>query len=159
MTDTASLGSARPTVRVEGQQRAVIDNGIVAMRMREAVGGLSSLELKISDWSSRQDGSAGFSFADETTLKLGSAIKVYAGATLVPQEIFDGIATALEIETGPDAAPTFAVLAEDKLQHARKTRRSRLIENVSPADLVRRVAGDHGLQAQVRDGLDRPVTT
>jgi phage protein D len=153
------LQSARPTVRIDGQQRPVIDAGVIAMRMREAVGGLSSLELKITDWRSHDDGGAGFAFADEATVKLGSAIKVYAGATLEPQEIFDGVATALEIETGPDAAPTFAVLAEDKLQHARKTRRSRVIADVSPADLVRLIASDHRLDADVRDGLDQPVGT
>jgi phage protein D len=51
------------------------------------------------------------------------------------------------------------VLAEDRLQRARKTRRSRVIENVTPADLVRTIASDHGLKAQLRDGLDRPATT
>jgi len=157
MTSIAETGHARPTVRVDGRQSALIDANVVAMRMREAIGGLSSLELKVSDWTSRIDGSADFGFADEAIVKLGAAIKVYTGMTLAPQEIFDGIATALEIEAGPDAAPTFAVLAEDKLQRARKTRRSRVFENMSPADVVRRIASDHGLEAQVRDGLDRPV--
>jgi uncharacterized protein len=158
-TDIASTGSARPTVHIDGRKRAVIDNGVIAMRMREAVGGLSSLELRISDWASHADNGAGFTFANEAIVKLGSAIKVYAGVTGEPQAIFDGVVTALEIEAGPEAAPTFAVLAEDKLQRARKTRRSRIFENMNPAALVKRIATDHGLEAQVRDGLDQPITT
>jgi hypothetical protein len=147
-TDIASTGSARPTVHIDGRKRAVIDNGVIAMRMREAVGGLSSLELRISDWASHADNGAGFTFANEAIVKLGSAIKVYAGVTGEPQAIFDGVVTALEIEAGPEAAPTFAVLAEDKLQRARKTRRSRIFENMNPAALVKRIATDHGLEAQ-----------
>jgi phage protein D len=158
MADIANTANAGPTVFVDGQQRPAIDRAIVAMRMREAVGGLSSLELKILD-TSPADGGRGFTFANETLLKLGSAIKVCSGRKGKPQEIFDGVATALEIETGPDANPTFTVLAEDKLQRARKTRRSRVFENMNPAELVRRIASDHGLDAQVRDGLDRPTTT
>ena len=158
MTDVAISGNAGPTVFVDGQKSQTINGAIVGMRMHETVGGLSSLELKIWD-RSPEHGGTGFTFADERILKLGSAIKVCVGRKGGPQELFDGVASALEIETGPEATPTFAVLAEDKLQRARKTRRSRVIENVTPADLVRSIASDHGLKAQLRDGLDRPATT
>ena len=74
-------------------------------------------------------------------------------------EVFDGHVTALEAEVGPSTAPLFTLLAEDRLFKARKTRRSRTFDEVTPADIVRTIAGDHGLTPEVRDGLDAPTGT
>jgi phage protein D len=153
------LYSARPTVRVDGAQNDRIDAAMCEMRLREQVGGLSSAELRFFDSVAKSDGTAAFAFADGKVLKLGAEVRLYAGDAATPQEIFRGNVSALETEAGMDAPPSFAVLAEDALQKARRSRRSASYVDKSPADVVRAVAGRLGIQVTVNDGLDAPVCT
>ncbi len=69
-----------------------------------------------------------------------------------PTEIFRGRITALAAEFPQDAPPELVVYAEDALQSARLARKSRLFEAMHVADVVRQVAGEHGLTPVV-DGL------
>jgi phage protein D len=157
--DNPATVSARPTIRISGQELPLLTQNISSLRMTEALGGLSTLELTLVDVLSLPSGDAGYGATADSPLKLGAAIKVYMGATDMPQEVFDGVITAMEAEVGPDTPPLFTLLAEDKLFKARKTRRSRTFENASPADIVRAIAADHGLTPEVRDGLDAPTST
>src|SRR5260221_8536319 len=159
LDETLRVISARPTIRLDGQELPLLTQNIVKLRMREAMGGLSTLELVLVDILSHPDGHADYGATAESPLKLGAALKVYMGESAEPQEIFDGFVTAMEAEVGPSSAPTFTLLAEDRLFKARKTRRSRTFEDMSPADIVRAIAGDYGLTPEVRDGLDAPTAT
>jgi phage protein D len=127
--------------------------------MRERAGGLSSLEVQVTDWLSPPGGPPGYGATSGSPLKLGAKIKVYMGPTTGPQEIFDGMITAIEGEVGPDAPPSFTILAEDGLWKARRSRKSATFENMSPADVVKKLASANGLTPQVGDGLDQPVRT
>ena len=50
----------------------------------------------------------------------------------------------------PDGGPpTITVLAEDRLQDLRMTRRSRSFEKATLADVARRIAGEHGLEPRI----------
>lgn len=155
--DDLRLYSARPTVRVAGLAMPVVDAALEGMVMREAVGGLSTLELSLTDWSSTPDGRAGFAAVGDNPLTLGAAIEVYAGDAQAPRQIFAGRITAVEGEMRRAAPPLFTVLAEDALFAARRVRRRRSFEGRTPADLIRQVAQDHGLRADV-DGLDAPAS-
>lgn len=159
MTRTVRLISARPTLRVDGSQNDRIDAAMCEMRLREQVGGLSSAELRFYDTVGGSDGRQTFAFADGRVLKLGAELRLYAGATTTPQEIFRGRISALESEAGLDTKASFAVLAEDALQKARRSRRSATYEDKSPADVVRAVADRLGIAVNVADGLDEPVCT
>lgn len=154
---SVQLVSARPTIRVGEQAFPLLSANITRMRMTEAAGGLSSIEITFTDWLSHPDGTAGYGATSGSPLKLGAKIKVYAGATSQPQEIFSGMITAIEGEVGGSSPPTFTILAEDGLWKARKTRRTRTFEDAAPADIARRIAQDHGLTPEIRDGLDQPV--
>src|SRR3954453_1808693 len=143
--DNPSAVSARPTIRIGEQELPLMTPNILRLRMREALGGLSTLELAVADILSFADRSVGYGATADSPIKLGAAIKVYMGAADAPQEIFDGFITAVEAEVGPDVGPMFTMLAGDKLFKAPKTRRARTFENASPADIVRTIAGDHGL--------------
>lgn len=149
--------SARPTVRIAGQALPLLSANIARMAMRERQGGLSSLELVLYDVLSFDDGSAGYGATAGSPLQLGVDIAIYAGETETPQEIFHGTVTAIEAEAGPHTSPLFTMLAEDRLWKARRTRKSRVFDQSSPADIARRIAGDHGLRPEIRDGLDEPV--
>lgn len=152
------LVSARPTIRINETEYPLLSANIERMRMREAVGGLSTLELAFTDWLSQPDGSAGYGATSGSPLQLGAKIKLYAGAQMGPQEIFAGAITALEAEVGTEAAPAFVILAEDALFTARRMRKSRTFEDQSPADVVRTIASGIGLTPEIRE-LEAPIRT
>lgn len=150
--------SARPTVRVGGQRLPLLSANLARFKMRESLGGMSSLELSAYDVLSFSDG-AGFGATRASPLRLGAEIKIYAGDTAEPQEIFDGAVTAVEAEAGSHTTRLFTVLAEDRLFKLRRKRRSRVFEDKSPADVVRAIARDHSLKAGFGEGFDKPVAS
>ena len=157
LDDPTAVHSTLPTVEIDGMSYPLVSANIVALRVREATGGLSSLEMSVLDWVARPDGSAGFASDAGTPLALGKGIRVFMGpAELGAGEIFDGQITAIEAETRWGAPPLLTVLAEDRLFAARRKRRSRSFEQVSPKDIASTIAEDHGLTAEVRDGLTDP---
>jgi phage protein D len=132
--------SARPTLRVDGQDEESVATLLQSMLMHEQEGGLSSVELAFVDWGLRPDGSVGPVLDDERVLKLGAQVQVYAGEAAAPTEIFKGRIGALEYAFDTQGAPRLIVHAEDGAMRARLTRRSEVYENQSLADIVRTVA-------------------
>lgn len=153
-----SVYSARPTLRVNGQEDARVSELLLAMRMEEAEGGLSSLELRFSNIAATGDGGAELAFDAGSTLRLGAEIGVYAGDAAAPREIFLGKVSAIEMVCEFGQPPELRVLAEDALSVARRGRRSKVYRDMAPADVVNAVARELGLAAQV-DGLTAPVAT
>ena len=139
----------RPVVEIDGQRFDKVDDLLLALDMREHEGGLSALELRFSNIASDADGGADYAFEDETEIRLGSTVTVYAGDNTEPQEIFRGVITGLEAEFSGSAPPELLVLAEDRLQQARMARRTQLYSDMSVADIARQIAQRLGLQAQV----------
>ena len=156
--DDPTVRIFRPTVEVGGQRLPLLSANIMRMRMTEQLGGMSSLELVLVDVLSQPDGTGGFGATAGSPLKLGAAIRIFGGSDEAAQELFDGAVTAIEAETSPTQSPLFTVLAEDRLFRLRRRRRSRVFENVAPADIVKAIAQDHGLTPDVRD-LDAPSGT
>ncbi len=151
-----AVTNSRPTLRVDNQEFAKLDQLLLAMEMTEGEGGLSSLELRLSNFASDPSGGADFAFEDGTILKLGATIAVYSGATGSPQEIFQGVITGLEAEFPEGAPPELVVLAEDALQQARMHRRTKIHNNTSIANLARDLASQLSLTPVVT-GLTDPI--
>jgi phage protein D len=141
----SAIYSARPTLRLSGQEDARVTELLIAMKMAEREGGMSALELRFSNWASTRDGGAEIAFPADAKLRLGAAIEVYAGDETEPREIFRGKITGLEADFKTSAPPELTVLAEDGLQSARLARRSKIYDRQSPADIVRAIAADLGL--------------
>lgn len=150
--------AARPTLRFGGEEDRVASELLQSLRMEEGEGGLRSLGLVLSNWASTADNDAGPAFPDGRRLRLGAAIEVYVGDQTEPREVFRGTITAVEERYRAGNAPEIAVLAEDALQRARLARRSRTFRDRSPADVVRAVAAELGLQPVIA-GLTAPVAT
>ncbi len=150
--------STRPTVEIGGMDYPMLNANIQSVRMQESTGGLSVAELTVTDWVARADGSVGFGGDAGSPLVLGAGLRIFMGAAAVHAgEIFDGQIIAVESEIGQDTPPMITVIAEDRLFSARRKRQSRILEQKSPADIARQIADDHGLEAEVRDGLDGPT--
>jgi phage protein D len=126
------------------------------MEMREGEGGLSAIELRFSNVASDPEGGAALAFEDESILALGSRITVYTGDEGTPQEVFSGVVTGFEAEFSEHGPPELLVLAEDRFQQARMTRRTAIHRDFSIADLVQELASRLGIQAVVT-GLDETL--
>ncbi|WP_457442286.1 phage late control D family protein [Roseateles sp. P5_E4] len=136
--------SARPTLRVDGQALPALDDLVRTFSVTEAEGGMSSLSLGMGNWG-MVGGSLGLVFDAGGPIKLGARVQLYAGETAGPTEIFDGQIHAIEASGSVGAPPSLLVLAEDKLFAARMKRRSKSHVDSSLEDVVRAIAGDHGL--------------
>lgn len=150
--------SARPTLRLAGQADERVSELLNTMRVEESEGGMTTAELRLSNWISNTQGGAESAFEDGSRLALGTAIEVYVGDETQPREIFRGVISGLEFVAEAGAPPELTVLAEDDLGKARLARRSKIYTDVSPADVVTQVANELGLRPSV-DGLNEPVAT
>ncbi len=150
--------SAQPTVRINAQEYPKVSESILAMEMVEQDGGMSALELRLSNVVSDPNGGANLAFEDNQILKLGATIALYAGDATAPQEIFQGAITGLEIDFPESGPPDLTILAEDVFQRARMARQSKVHTDVSIADLARQLASQLSL-TPVITGLTQPIGT
>jgi phage protein D len=137
--------SPRPTIRINEQEFSRARELVIAMDMKEQEGGLSALELRLSNVASDPQGSAGYAFEDEEEMSLGATISIFSGDATEPQEIFRGIITGLEAEFPDRSPPELLILAEDRLQAARMTRRTQTYRDLSLSDLATTVASNLGI--------------
>jgi phage protein D len=144
-----AIYSARPTVRIDAQEERRLSELVISMSMTEHVGGLSSLELRLSNVASDPEGGADLAFETSDVVRLGARIAIYTGDESAPQEIFQGMITGLEAEFGEESPPELLVLAEDLLQSARMTRRTAIYDDPSLADLATEIANRLGLSPVV----------
>ena len=158
MSETAlsefGVYSARPTVRINEQEYPKVSELIRAMEMTEAEGGLSALELRLSNWASNPEGKASLAFDDDQIVKMGATIAVYSGDLDNPQEIFRGKITGLEADFPEDDAPELTVLAEDAFQAARMARRTKYHETLTIAGFARDLAGQLSLKPVINGFSD-----
>lgn len=149
------LYATSPTIEFGGQSYPLVQQNLVQMRMREALGGLSSLELSFVD-AVEEGGTSHYAAGAGSPLELGAGVRVFGGAHEVgAPEIFDGQVTALEAEIREGRPPLITVLAEDRLFPARRRRRTRLFEEQKLGDVISDIGGDYGLTPEVRDGIDQ----
>ena len=149
---------ARPTVRFNGEEDIRASELVLSLRMEEHEGGMSTLELRLSNVASTTDGGAELAFGPDSKLKLGVPIEIYTGDEAQPREIFRGHVTAIEGDFRIGSPPELTVLAEDALARARMTRRSKTYSDKAPADVARAIASDLGLRPVIA-GLDSPTGT
>jgi uncharacterized protein len=146
----APLVVARPAIVVDGDELPALSDAMIALRVHESVDELPSCELTLGNRGSK-DGRVTFRWFDRDILDFGKALGVRIAGTTA----FDGKVTALEAQFPEGGEAALTVLAEDRLQELRMTRRTRTFEDSSDADVARRIASDHGLTADV--SLDGPT--
>jgi len=145
-----ALATARPTIRLAGRENESLAAGMLGLRVEETVQGISQCELSVGN-NGPVGGGPGFLYFDRKELDFGKAL----GISLSGTSVFDGRITALEGHFPEGAPSTVTVLAEDRLQDLRMTRRTRTFSDVTDAAVVREIAGDHALTADVQ--LDGPT--
>ncbi|MEZ4639650.1 MAG: hypothetical protein R2856_32605 [Caldilineaceae bacterium] len=143
---------ARPTIRINEDAYALLNELLLGMRMTESEGGLSALELRFSNWASDTTGGANYAFEDGDILALGAAISVYAGDERSPQRDLPRRHHRAGSRLPAADHPRSPSWPRTRLQRLRLARRSKTYENVSIADIANQIA-QAGIQANV-DGFE-----
>lgn len=141
---TSGLRVSRPSVLIGGQEDLTLAQGLLQLTICESVHGLYHGELRFGNWGPTQN-QIDFLYFDRKKLDFGKAVQVKVDDS----KLFDGRISALEGKFNEGSPPEIAVLVEDRFQDLRMTQRTRSFEDVSDADVMKRIAQDHGLQSQV----------
>jgi uncharacterized protein len=144
MAEPEALQSSRPKISIGGSESSSLTGGLLRLRVREDVHGLANCEAEFGNWGPKGDQSD-FLFFDRSTLDFGKQLKVTVGDSAV----FSGRITGIEGRYPNGNSPSIVVLAEDKFQDLRMTRRTRTFANVSDSSVFSHIAGDHGLTPDV----------
>lgn len=136
---------SRPTFVVDGQARSQLADGLLSMSIVEDVAGLYRCEATFGNWGARSGSTLDYLYFDRSLLDFGKGFVV----KLANDTLFEGAITAIEGQFPAGRAPEVTVLAEDRLQDLRMTRRTRTFTDQDDAAVIRQIAGDHGLTADV----------
>jgi phage protein D len=151
MPGNAAIIAARPTILVENTIQLRLIEGLLDLLIVENTSGLYRCEAIFGNWGTIQN-RTDFLYFDRTLLDFGTAFKVVIGA----DTIFDGRIVGIEAHFPSGGAPELVVLAEDRLQDLRMTRRTRTFppglpaeQVITDAQVIKQIASEHGLEAQV----------
>jgi len=151
------LYGARPALTLAGARQPALEAGLLSMSVEEDVTGMARCEATFGNWGATGSG-VGFVAFDRSVLDFGAKLAVSIGGGAAAAQVFDGRISALEGRFPKSRPPEILVLAEDRLQDLRQTRRSRVFEEMSVADVIRAIAADHGLSPQIdMDGPQYPA--
>jgi phage protein D len=141
---TTGLKSSRPAIFVGGQENGPLAGGLLELLIVENTQGLYRCEAKFGNWGETNN-TIGFLYFDRSLLDFGKDFQIKLGS----DSIFNGKIMGLEASFPEGQAPEISVLAEDRFQDLRMTRRTRTFGDVSDADVINQVANEHGLSPSV----------
>ncbi|MCG8459190.1 MAG: hypothetical protein MI919_23180 [Holophagales bacterium] len=156
---TSALYPARPSFALDGTDDPDLAQGLLSLSVEETTDGLFRCEACFGNWGSTS-GDPGFLYFDRRVLDFGKSLSVEMGADATAGKVFEGRIMALEGRFPDDRPPELMVLAEDRFQDLRMTRRSRTFEDMSDSEVIEEIAGEHGLEPEVDvDGPTYAVLT
>lgn len=135
--------SARPAIEIDGQRNDTLASGLLDLQIVDSADGMARCELIFGNWGSPDK--PGFQYFGRDLLEFGKALKV----RLNDSTLFEGRISAITASFPDGGTPQVGVCGEDRLQDLRMTRRTRSFADASLADVLRRIAADHGLQPQL----------
>jgi phage protein D len=144
MPSTSAFIAAAPMVNIGGEDKPDLATQLLEMVVREDTLGLYGCEATFGNWGT-VGGRIGFRYFDRALLDFGKPFKI----TLGDATLFDGRVMGLRAEFPEGAPPRIEVIADDRLQDLRMTRRTRTFADQSDADLMRTIASDHALTADI----------
>ncbi len=144
MPNDAGLIVARPTLSVSGTDRPELAEALLGLLVVEDIDGLARCEALFGNWGEK-NGQIDYLYFNRDLLEFGKPMVVKLGTDIV----FEGRIMALEGRFPEGRAPEIQVLAEDRFQDLRMTRRTRTFTDLTDAALFQNLARDHGLTPQV----------
>jgi Bacteriophage probable baseplate hub protein len=140
---TPPVRGARPSIEINGQRDATLTSALMSLLVLDGADGLARCELTFGNWGGAER--AGFQHFGRQQLEFGKTLKITLDAAM----LFEGRISAITAKFPDGGPPQVGVCAEDRLQDLRMTRRTRTFADASLGDVLRRIAGDHGLQPDV----------
>lgn len=138
------LVSPRPTIHVGGEEIAKLRDGLNSLSITENTSGLYRCEASFCNWGNVND-KADFLYFDRRTLDFGKTFEIKRD----DNTLFNGKIMGLEANYPAGQAAQISVLAEDRFQDLRMTRRTRTFVDVTDGDVFNQIANDHGLSPTV----------
>jgi len=148
---TRGFYAAQPGLRVSGNAEPALEENLLSLLVEETTAGLYRCEATFQNWGP-VGGEVDYLYLDRQLLDFGSPFEVVAGSDEAEHRIFHGRITGLEAVFPGERAPEVTVLAEDRFQDLRMTRRTRTFEESSAADVIRQIADNHSLRAEIDIG-------
>lgn len=141
------LYDSTPAISVGGSARGELSRDVTELLIEEDGQGLRRLSMRLNALGPQRQGrDEQLLYLDGAVLDFGSELKVALGAGATT--VFEGKVSALELSMTQSETPEVRVLAEDKLMLLRMRHRFCTYEDMSDADILQQIAGQHGLQAQ-----------
>jgi uncharacterized protein len=139
----------RPRLRINGKAVDNLGDSLLqSLLVEETTLGLFRCEASFTNWGPK-DNDPGYLFFDRKVLDFGKTFSVEFGPPNEAGPVFAGKISGLEANFPAGRQPELLILAEDRFQDLRMERRTRTYENVSDADVIRKVASEHGMTARV----------
>jgi len=146
---TGTAYTSRAHVLIDGQVHQAATRDAVAALVEETIEGLYRCEITLTNFGQTQDRRTDYLYLGRDPLDFGKEIGLGLGPGDPPATVFTGRITALEAEYLEGSGARLRVLAEDRLQDLRMTRRTRSFEDLSDSDVIAQIAREHGLTPEV----------
>jgi phage protein D len=145
---TPGVYGARPSIELGGTLQSALSDGLQELLVEETAAGLSRCEATFANWGPKGS-TVGFLYFDRQLFDFGKSLKITMGGGQASGVVFQGRVMGMEGRYLRSRPPELLVLAEDRLQDLRLTRRTRTFEDLSDAHLFQTVASQYGLQTKV----------
>src|SRR5947209_4501994 len=156
-TPTAYI--SQPKILISGQANDALTTNIESVFVEETTEGLFRCEARFNNFGARQS-EMDYLYFGRDLLEFGKEISIQLGPGDQAVQVFKGRISAIEADYPQQGGGQILVLAEDKLQDLRMTRRTRSFEDVSDEDVIRQIANEHSLTPQLNlDGPSYKVLT
>lgn len=144
------LVSGRPILSIDGRESTALGRDLIRLETQEDDQGVATLEAVFLNFGQTEQASApGYVYFDRAQLDFGKSIAVAFPVSGRAEQVFEGTISAMGASFPESRPPEFTILAEDALAKLRLARRSRSFENVTDADILRRILDDAGIGADV----------
>jgi phage protein D len=150
MADPGLLSASSPVVSIDGLRQPDLARDLLRLDIEESTEQLRTLALHlVGNPNGSRPGTDVVEYLDGRILDLGRRIEVSLGPSGNEKIVFTGAISALEVSFEEGDIAHITVRAEDELMKLRMTQRSATYERVTDGDLVRTIAGHHGLTPKI----------
>ena len=139
-----TVQTARPRIVVAGSDVPALADGLLSLVVAEDTQGLYRCEAGFGNWGTKAN-AVDFLYYDRKTIDFGKPFQVKVDADV----IFDGRVMALEGHFPRESPPQLVLLAEDRFQDLRMTRRSRSFADIDDTGVFNQIASEHKLTPKV----------
>lgn len=144
------LGSSAPVFRVDDVREGGLARDLIRMEIDEDTGGMKRLAARFTAWGPRSRGAEEAElWFDRAVLDFGARLSVSIGTAGEDRTVFKGVVSGIEADHREGVEPEIVVFAEDDLMPLRLKHRFKTYTEATDEDLVRAIASEHGLTADV----------